>query len=226
VLVKEPRQWGQFDSALPKLPSPPAIVSPVLPKAVRRSLRMARRMLSPQEQRAHAQALRKFFRRNSYCLQGRRIGAYWPADGELDVQPTLALAERLGAAIYLPMLRPGKKRQLLFVPYSAGTRLKKNRLGISEPTSDRSSSKLPWMLDLLLVPLVGFDRDCNRIGMGGGFYDRTLAYIRQRKYWRRPRLIGIAHECQRVDYLAPQPWDVPLDAVATESRLYRRFTNG
>jgi 5-formyltetrahydrofolate cyclo-ligase len=81
---------------------------------------------------------------------------------------------------------------------------------------------LAWTLDLMLVPLVGFDGACNRIGMGGGFYDRTLAYLRRRRHWRRPRLIGIAHECQRVDRIDPRPWDIPLDAVVTEQGVYRR----
>jgi 5-formyltetrahydrofolate cyclo-ligase len=72
----------------------------------------------------------------------------------------------------------------------------------------------------LLLPLVGFDETGNRLGMGGGYYDRTLSYLRQRKHWRRPRLVGIAHECQKVDALAPSPWDVPLDMIVTEERVY------
>jgi 5-formyltetrahydrofolate cyclo-ligase len=69
---------------------------------------------------------------------------------------------------------------------------------------------------------VGFDVECNRLGMGGGFYDRTLSYLRQRTHWRRPRLIGIAHACQRLDRIDPRPWDIPLDGVATEERIYWR----
>jgi 5-formyltetrahydrofolate cyclo-ligase len=74
------------------------------------------------------------------------------------------------------------------------------------------------------MPLVGFDANCNRLGMGGGFYDRTLAYLRLRRCWRRPLLIGIAHECQRVERLETNTWDVPLDLVVTEERIYRRAT--
>jgi 5-formyltetrahydrofolate cyclo-ligase len=70
--------------------------------------------------------------------------------------------------------------------------------------------------------LVGFDRACHRLGMGAGFYDRSLAFLQQRRHWRRPRLIGLAHECQRVEALAPKPWDIPLDAVITEAAIYRR----
>jgi 5-formyltetrahydrofolate cyclo-ligase len=60
------------------------------------------------------------------------------------------------------------------------------------------------------------------MGMGGGFYDRTLAYLRDRRHWRRPLLVGVAHECKRVEHLEPAPWDVPLDLVVTEARVYRR----
>ena len=70
--------------------------------------------------------------------------------------------------------------------------------------------------------LVGFDARCNRLGMGGGYYDRTLAYLRHRVHWRRPLLVGVAHECQRVERLEANPWDVPLDLVVTERRIYAR----
>ncbi len=72
----------------------------------------------------------------------------------------------------------------------------------------------------MILPLVGFDADCHRLGMGGGFYDRTLGYLRIRTHWRRPRLFGIAHELQKVPRIAAQPWDIPLDAVFTESHTY------
>ncbi len=153
----------------------------------------------------------------------RRIAAFWPADGELDPHPLLAAAQRGGgASILLPVLRPGQQRRLWFVRYAPGDTLTANRLGIPEPRRGRQGPHQTWALDLILVPLVGFDAHCNRLGMGGGYYDRTLAFLRQRRHWLRPRLIGIAHECQRVTRLALRPWDVPLDAVATERRIYRR----
>jgi 5-formyltetrahydrofolate cyclo-ligase len=70
------------------------------------------------------------------------------------------------------------------------------------------------------MPLVAFDEQGNRLGMGGGFYDRTLAYLRQREQWRRPLLIGLAHECQKVPSLESQRWDIPLDAIFTEAAVY------
>lgn len=97
--------------------------------------------------------------------------------------------------------------------------LRPNRFGIPEPAG--TTVFRARQLDLLLMPLVGFDTAGHRLGMGGGFYDATLAYMRQRRHWRKPRLIGVAFECQRVTALPHDPWDMPLDAVLTEKRLYR-----
>jgi 5-formyltetrahydrofolate cyclo-ligase len=185
---------------------------------LRRELRARRRALSARKQRVHATALARSLGRDLRFLRARLIGFYWPADGELDPSPLLARHPH--AQRFLPVLRPGRARRLWFVPFAPGAPLRTNRLGIPEPRRGRRQLRLPWALDLLLVPLVGFDRDCNRIGMGGGFYDRTLAYLRSRTHWRRPRLIGIAHECQRIERIAPRPWDIPLDGVATELAIY------
>jgi 5-formyltetrahydrofolate cyclo-ligase len=153
-------------------------------------------------------------------VRARRIGAFWSADGELDPRQLMRRALACGARGFLPVLRPGRQRRLWFLPFAPGESLVPNRLGIPEPRRGRRHLRLPWTLDLLLVPLVGFDSDCNRIGMGGGFYDRTLAFLRRRTHWRRPRLIGIAHECQRIARIEPRPWDIPLDGVATELGVY------
>jgi 5-formyltetrahydrofolate cyclo-ligase len=158
-------------------------------------------------------------------LSARRVAAYWPADGELDPRPLLQSAIGRGRRGFLPMLRPGKRRKLWFLRYRPGEPMHANRFGIPEPARRQRRLALAWTLDLILVPLVGFDADCNRLGMGGGFYDRTLSFLRQRTHWHRPRLIGIAHECQRVERIQPQPWDIPLDAVATERGVYRRSSS-
>jgi 5-formyltetrahydrofolate cyclo-ligase len=204
---------------------PPAVgrpVSPVALKSLRRELRARRRGLSPLEQRLHAAALTRALGRDLRFLRARRMGAFWPADGELDARPLLRRAHGRCMQTFLPVLRPGRQRRLWFVSYRPHAPLRLNRLGIPEPSRDRRHLKLPWQLDLLLVPLVGFDRDCNRIGMGGGFYDRTLAYLRRRTHWRRPYLMGIAHECQRIERIDPRPWDIPLDGIATELGVYWR----
>jgi len=144
-----------------------------------------------------------------------------PIGGELDPWP---IAERLRAnqRWYLPVLRRHLPGRLWFVRHCLGMPLRPNRFGIPEPAS-RNRHILPVHgLDLMLVPLLGFDQHCHRIGMGAGFYDRSLAFLRSRRFWRRPQLVGLAHECQRVAAIEPEPWDVALDAVITEAAVYRR----
>jgi 5-formyltetrahydrofolate cyclo-ligase len=191
---------------------------------IRQALRASRRGLDDRSQRDHALRVALRFRREIPFQRARRIAAYWPADGELDPRPLLNDALARGKAAYLPVLgerigaRPAVK--LRFVRWIAGQTLRPNRFGIPEPARRGRHIRPARQLDLILLPLVGFDSTCNRIGMGGGYYDRTLAYLSLRRYWRRPRLIGVAHECQRVDKIEPRPWDIPLDAVVTERRIY------
>jgi 5-formyltetrahydrofolate cyclo-ligase len=195
--------------------------APSLP-LIRRDLRQARRHLSPQDQRLHARALARLLGKDPVFLRARSLAAYWAADGELDPGPLLALARRRGRRTFLPVLRRASPGRLWFLAHRPGESMRPNRFGIPEPRHRSEPIRLPWHLDLILMPLVGFDPNCNRLGMGGGFYDRTLAYLRHRSYWRRPRLIGIAHECQRLARIEPRPWDIPLDGVATERRIYWR----
>jgi len=190
--------------------------------SLRRSLRSARRSLSAAEQRRHASRVARTLGRQKTFLRARRIAAYWPADGEMDPFPLLRLANARNKRCLLPVLRAHPKKKLWFADYRPGEPLKKNVYGIPEPRMRNRRLRPPFALDLLLVPLVGFDSKCNRVGMGGGYYDRTLAYLRQRAHWRRPHLAGIAHECQRVEALESNPWDVPLDLVVTEERTYSR----
>lgn len=103
--------------------------------------------------------------------------------------------------------------------------MRNNVYGIPEPRYRNRRIHHAVELDLLLVPLVGFDASCNRLGMGGGFYDHTLAHLSHARHYRRPKLIGVAHECQRVDAIERFPWDVPLDLVITETRRYARNAN-
>jgi len=191
-------------------------------RALRHRLRAARRVLDPATQRSHARALARVLGQHPVFLRAHRIGVYRSSDGEIDPFPLLRLAHARHKLGFLPVLRPHSRGKLWFLPYRPGDPLIDNRFGIPEPRARNQRTRLPVALDLLVVPLVGFDASCNRLGMGGGYYDRTLAYLHRRQYWHRPRLIGVAHECQRVAALIPNPWDIPLDLVATEERIYRR----
>ena len=196
------------------------------PAALRRGLRLLRRGLSASQQRNHARALARTLGRHPAFLRARRIGIYWPADGEIDPRPLLGLAQASRKRWHLPVLCPHPHPRLWFLTYRPDEPLRPNRFGIPEPALRNRRLRLAWTLDILLVPLVGFDAGCHRLGMGGGYYDRTLSFLSRRQHWRRPRLIGIAHECQRVAELPVRPWDIPLDLVMTERRVYRRGLAG
>lgn len=157
--------------------------------------------------------------RNGILLRARRIGFYLPHRGEFDLRPLLRRAQAMRCVCCLPIL-PRRGRIMRFGQLSDDApRLRPNRFGIPEPVD--TAVFRARQLDLLLMPLVGFDDAGRRLGMGGGFYDATLAFMQHRRHWRKPRLIGVAFECQRVAALPHEPWDMPLDAVLTEKRLYR-----
>ena len=114
----------------------------------------------------------------------------------------------------------GRAVTAVFAPYRPDSSLQLNRFNIPEPQVRPSEWRSASQLDLLLLPLVAFDAQGNRVGMGGGFYDRTLAYLQHRRHWRKPVLIGLAHEVQKTDGLTTQSWDIPLDTIITESSRY------
>ncbi len=192
------------------------------PALLRRECRRRRRSLTATQQADHSLAFAALVYRQGLLQRARRIAAYIGTDGELDPAPLFSTIHCCRKQLYLPVLRAHPQLKLWFVHHPAGGELIGNRFGIPEPPIRHHRICLPWALDIILVPLVAFDARCNRMGMGGGFYDRTLAYLRQRNVWRRPRLIGVAHECQRVERLPLNEWDVPLDRVITESRVYWR----
>jgi len=198
--------------------SPPFTTSP---SQLRRTIRQARRSLTPREQRDHGLAVADRLRHHPLFLRAARIGAYLAADGEVDPLPLLRAAFAAGKRCYLPVLNPFAGPSLWFCEWREGDPLVPNRFAIPEPVPQRRPPHHAWQLDLLLVPLVAFDARGNRLGMGGGYYDRTLAYLGHRTHWRRPRVVGLAHALQRVDALPKNAWDIPVDGVITEREMHR-----
>lgn len=191
--------------------------------ALRRKLRQARRALTPLQQRLAAQALYRQLAQHPLFRRAKHIALYLPADGEIDPRPLMKAAQQRGKATYLPVLSDWPKTHMTFQRVGIGERWTRNRFGIAEPVPNRGQQRPAWALDLLLLPLVGFDPQGGRLGMGKGFYDRTLAYLGMRKNWHTPTLLGLAHECQKVDRLELASWDVPLMGTVTDGGWYGRL---
>ncbi|TLX65008.1 5-formyltetrahydrofolate cyclo-ligase [Stutzerimonas nosocomialis] len=189
--------------------------------ALRRHLRQLRRDLSPAQQRQASLRLYRQLAQHPLFRRARHIALYLPNDGEIDPRPLLREAQRRGKATYLPVLDPWPRTRMVFQRIAPGERLRCNRFRILEPHRAPARQRPLWTLDLVMMPLVGFDERGGRLGMGGGFYDRSLAYRRLRKNCHKPTLLGLAHECQKVDRLPLASWDVPMTATVTDQGWYR-----
>ncbi len=188
---------------------------------LRREIRSQRRQLSAQTQFQHSRQLQRLANNFKPFRHSRRIAFYLASRGEIDPYPLLLSAIKAGKQVYLPVLRRRPSNSLWFAPYRPGDPLIDNCFGIPEPPLHSRRIVMPRSLDLVFVPLVAFDGSGNRLGMGGGYYDRTFAYRRTRSHWRGPKLIGLAHELQHVQKLTHQAWDIPLDGAITEQSIYR-----
>ena len=187
---------------------------------LRRMLRKARRALTPSQQRGAARGLYKQLAQHPLFRRAKHISLYLPMDGEIDPRLLMRAAQRRGKATYLPVLSAWPQTKMVFQRIRPGEKLKPNRFRIPEPRYNIARQRKVWALDLVLLPLVGFDDVGGRLGMGGGFYDRSLAYLARRKDWRKPTLLGLAHECQKVQRLAQASWDVPLQGTVTDKAWY------
>ncbi|MDH5710251.1 MAG: 5-formyltetrahydrofolate cyclo-ligase [Gammaproteobacteria bacterium] len=184
---------------------------------LRQDKRQQRRSLDSSLQSQHAEQLTQLFLQEGLFSQHQKIAAYLANDGEIDPVHIIRQAWGLGKQVYLPVLS-AHENSLLFALYEEGMPMCRNQFGIDEPNSAPEHWLRAKHMDLILLPLVAFDAQGNRMGMGGGFYDRSLADLQQQN--SRTRLIGLAHEIQKVERLETQSWDIPLHAILTEDRLY------
>ena len=185
---------------------------------LRSRLRKARAAIPEHTRRTAAEQLRRLAVRER-LLRFRKIGFYLPFQSEMDLLPLLNQALGLNKRCYLPVVPDRFEKQLRFTRLSGRRNWYLNRFGIHENWSPRPVRAS--QLDLLFVPLVGFDESGYRLGMGGGFYDASLAYLCRRRTWRKPLLVGVGYELQKVTEIPHDLWDIPLDAVLTEKRFHR-----
>lgn len=189
-------------------------------RPLRQRLRQSRRALNTRQQTL---ASARVFHRISgqrYFRSAKRIAFYLASDAEIDPLLLLATALERGQHCYLPCMHPFKANHLLFVRYRQGDPLVRHRWGMLEPALRSKDLVSARTLDLVFVPLVGFDRERNRLGMGKGFYDRCFSF-RIRSGRQRPQLVGLGHECQRVEKLETNEWDVRMDKIVSDYETYQ-----
>ena len=191
-------------------------------RAERRRLRALRLAVPVRERVSAERAIAASLVALGVAGRGRRVAAYLAMPGEANLDAVIRAAQRSGASVFVPVITHRRRGEMRFVELRAGCPLRSNRraFGIREPAAARMRAIALRSLDVVLVPVVGFDRAGHRLGMGAGYYDRAL---RRRgdgeRAWRRPRLIGIAYACQEIARIEPSPWDVALDAIVTEREV-------
>lgn len=185
---------------------------------IRQQIREARRRLSHTEQQAAAHAIKDRVAATPHLAQAGKVALYLANDGELDPHPLINWYWSQGAQVYLPVLHHFSPGHLMFLRYDPDAQLIANRFGIPEPRLDIRLLLPKQQLDVIYTPLVAFDAAGNRIGMGGGFYDRTLAGWHQ---GTGPRPVGLAHDCQQLSAIPVDHWDVPLPELLTPGRHWR-----
>ena len=187
-------------------------------KLLRNEIRARRRGLSVHEQLSTAQSVMETALSQTRFPLGDHIALFMSADGEVDTGPLLTALVSLGKSCYLPVLEPATTT-LQFRQYLPDAPLVTNFFGLQEPAPE-APVIAPEALSTVFMPLVGFDLEGNRLGMGKGYYDRTFAFLKEDD-GKGPALIGLAHECQRVESLEAAAWDVPLGGIITGAAFYR-----
>ena len=181
----------------------------------RKLLRSQRRELSATQQLIMADQIAANLCSQSFFLRAKRVGIYLANEGEVNPSIIYDICQKSGKQLFLPVIHPFKQNRLHFAKIKPDSRVTNNRFGILEPCIKGATLSPPWSLDLILMPLVGFDRRGNRLGMGGGFYDRTFAFT-AKKPGPSPKLIGLAYSFQELKAIKPQPWDIPVSGIVTE----------
>ncbi|WP_221793130.1 5-formyltetrahydrofolate cyclo-ligase [Oceanobacter mangrovi] len=184
---------------------------------IRQQMRQQRRQLSRRQRLQAASGLRNSVLRSGLLLRGNSAALYLVNDGEIDTRPLIRQIQSMGKRVYLPVLHPLKAGHLVFIEYHRNTRMRQNRFGIPEPDFRYGKRLSAAFISHIFMPLVAFDEAGHRLGMGGGFYDRTLAFTRNAGH--KPRLTGCAHEFQKLSAIPAESWDIPLSAIATDVTL-------
>lgn len=186
-------------------------------KALRAAVRAKRSRLDPASIISLSIDISAHLWRLPLMARSRRIAFYMPMNGEVDCRFAARSAWERGRKAFLPVIRGP---ELVFAPYRPDSKFLRNRYGIPEPIAANGPLFRPGQIDVVLTPLVVFDEEGNRIGMGAGYYDRSFEFMRRRRHWNRPHLVGLAYDFQKTLQIKACSWDVPLQFVVTEKNIY------
>ena len=185
-------------------------------KAIVRSATLReRRSLSAEYRQAASARIAHTLIRSGEFAASHSIACYLPCDDEVDPRAVIARAWRAKKRVFAPII--DGRGGMIFRQITPDTRLERNFFGLWEPVAGPLITAR--RIDLVLTPLVAFDKLRNRIGMGGGYFDRCFAFLRHRTHWLHPKLIGLAFDCQAIEKIQTNPWDIRLYRVVTESRV-------
>lgn len=204
-----------LEAAGPPAREPSSVNTSTDRAALRTELRERRRALSAAQRIAAAEALAERLLALPFFPRSGRVAGYWAVDGEIGLH-VLQLRLPVEVSYCLPVLHTDGT--LCFAEWRTGAPLVENRFGIPEPDVPETACHRAEALDLLVVPLTGFDAQGNRLGMGGGWYDRSLGFRRERA--APPWLVGAAYATQRTDQIPTEAWDVRLDAICSEDATW------
>lgn len=209
VLASQGRRWATAHAG--------AALSNTQRQALRKELKQRRSALAQWQREEAAHAVLAQLRHWRPFNNAQHVAAYDAVGAELPTAAIQAHIQQSGKTLYLPTVPNQTTARLRFVPSDRNSNWRLNRYAIAEPVEDQQHpARHPSFINLILMPLVSFDASGNRMGMGAGYYDRSLAFRQHRQHWRKPMLVGLAYACQQVDALPAAPWDVPLDAIITE----------
>jgi 5-formyltetrahydrofolate cyclo-ligase len=177
---------------------------------------------STEAQREKSDRISHFLRQSDIFIKATKVALYHAVRGEVDLSDIVSTTiHQKNKQLFLPVLSQQQDQGLVFAPIHENSEYQNNQFSIPEPICKEEEYILAEQLDLILVPLLGFDIQGNRLGMGGGYYDRSLAFKQQKN--KKPISIGIAYDFQKVSALTAEPWDVGLDMIATESGLHKFY---
>ena len=173
----------------------------------------ARRSMSREQRDKANQIINEKFVHSREFIAAESVACYLPMRDEVDPSRIIERAWRANKRVFCPVM--GNQGNMIYRQLDRDTTLLRNSFGLWEPVDSETIS--PKQLDLVVTPLVAFDKNNNRIGMGGGYFDRCFSFLRHRKHWLSPKLVGVAYACQKVEEIRPNPWDIRLYDVCSDA---------